>query len=113
MNLAVSNPLPVAINETHDEKNLRLKRPMSPHLTIYQVQLTALLSITHRTTGIILSGYAMVLGLSNFVLPDGVDCLIQATETLALSSPTVFVAKTVLALPATFHTFNGLRHLVS
>jgi len=42
---------------------MRLKRPMSPHLTIYQVQLTSLLSVTHRTTGIILASYAMFLGL--------------------------------------------------
>lgn len=36
---------------------------MSPHLTIYQPQLTSLLSVTHRTTGIILASYAMFLGL--------------------------------------------------
>lgn len=47
---------------------MRLKRPMSPHLTIYQVQLTALLSISHRTTGIILSSYAMFLGFGKYII---------------------------------------------
>lgn len=41
---------------------------MSPHLTIYQYQLTAVLSVTHRTTGIILSSYAMLLGLGEVTM---------------------------------------------
>lgn len=37
--------------EHHDIRNERLNRPLSPHLSIYQIQLTTLLSITHRTSG--------------------------------------------------------------
>lgn len=37
--------------EHYDDKNARLKRPLSPHLSIYEIQLTTTLSITHRTTG--------------------------------------------------------------
>lgn len=48
--------------ETHDEKNYRLSRPMSPHLTIYKLQLTTMLSITHRATGVALSGVTAGLG---------------------------------------------------
>lgn len=36
---------------SYDEKNSQLKRVLSPHLTIYKFQLTAVLSITHRFTG--------------------------------------------------------------
>lgn len=54
--------------ESHDERNMRLKRPMSPHLTIYQPQLTSMLSLTHRTTGIILASYAMALGFGNIII---------------------------------------------
>lgn len=54
--------------ETHDEKNTRLKRPMSPHLTIYQVQLTSVLSITHRITGAVLSSYVMALGMGKIMI---------------------------------------------
>lgn len=35
----------------HDIRNARFNRPMSPHLTIYEYQLTSMLSITHRATG--------------------------------------------------------------
>lgn len=48
--------------ETHDTKNDRLKRPMSPHLTIYKFQLTSMLSITHRGTGVALSAITAGLG---------------------------------------------------
>lgn len=65
---SLSLPLRSNICETHDEKNMRLKRPMSPHLSVYQVQLTSLLSISHRTTGIILSSYAMFLGLGKYII---------------------------------------------
>lgn len=50
------------VDETHDEKNGRLQRPMSPHLSIYKFQLTAILSITHRGTGVALSGFTAGLG---------------------------------------------------
>lgn len=36
---------------SYEEKNEKLKREMSPHLTIYRPQLTSMLSITHRFTG--------------------------------------------------------------
>ncbi|XP_018301933.1 succinate dehydrogenase cytochrome b560 subunit, mitochondrial [Mycetomoellerius zeteki] len=108
----VSKPLlSSATYESHDEKNMRLKRPLSPHLTIYQVQLTALLSVTHRTTGIMLASYAMFLGLGTLLIPGGIPCFIETVDNLCLPLPVLFAGKTLLALPATYHTFNGIRHL--
>ncbi|CAL7933360.1 unnamed protein product [Xylocopa violacea] len=112
-NVAVSQSMftESTVCESHDEKNMRLKRPMSPHLTIYQIQLTSFLSITHRTTGMILSSYAMLLGLGTLLIPGGIPCLIEMITNLNLSAPILFMGKTLIALPATYHTFNGLRHL--
>merc|ERR1712156_146301 len=49
------------LNEQFWDKNKRLGRPTSPHLTIYKPQMTSLLSVTHRGTGIaqsvILTGF--------------------------------------------------------
>ena len=36
-------------------KQARLSRPLSPHLTIYKPQLTSMLSISHRMTGVAMS----------------------------------------------------------
>ncbi|XP_008432189.1 succinate dehydrogenase cytochrome b560 subunit, mitochondrial-like [Poecilia reticulata] len=37
-------------------KNSRLNRPMSPHITIYKWSIPMMMSITHRGTGVGLSG---------------------------------------------------------
>lgn len=76
-NLAISSTSSalekVGVIESHDERNMRLKRPMSPHLTVYKFQITSILSISHRATGMILSGYAAVLGLSKRGITQNID----------------------------------------
>lgn len=57
-------PATAPLNESHDEKNARMNRPQSPHLTIYKPQLTSMLSITHRGTGFALAGYVAMLGFA-------------------------------------------------
>lgn len=99
-------------NESHDDKNERLKRPQSPHLTIYKMQLTSVLSITHRFTGIALTGYAAILGLSALALPDGANSVVTAIDSLQLSAPSLIAAKFIIAFPAAYHTVNGVRHLI-
>lgn len=90
---------------------MRLKRPMSPHLTIYQVQLTSLMSVSHRTTGIILSSYAMFLGLGTLFVPGGMPCVLEIISELNLPAVLLYSAKFLIAFPVTYHTVNGLRHL--
>jgi len=53
-------------NEDFAAKNARLGRPQSPHLTIYQPQLTWLLSLTHRATGMALGGIVTMWGIGKF-----------------------------------------------
>ncbi|XP_045449827.1 succinate dehydrogenase cytochrome b560 subunit, mitochondrial-like [Melitaea cinxia] len=94
-----------------DIRNERLKRPLSPHLTIYKFQLTSVLSITHRTAGIILSGYATALGIGALVLPNDVSHYISMIESMNLSPVTIFLAKVAIAAPFGYHFANGIRHL--
>jgi succinate dehydrogenase (ubiquinone) cytochrome b560 subunit len=98
--------------ESHDERNARLKRPQSPHLTIYKPQLTSMLSITHRMTGMVLSGYAFALGLGALALPHDATHYLTMLEGLHLSAPTLMATKFVLAYPAAYHLVNGCRHLM-
>ncbi|XP_063826689.1 succinate dehydrogenase cytochrome b560 subunit, mitochondrial-like [Ostrinia nubilalis] len=97
--------------EHHDVRNERLKRPMSPHLTIYAPQLTSMTSITHRVAGMILSGYASVLGIGILVLPNDISHYITMIEGLNLSPATLFLAKALIAAPLGYHFANGIRHL--
>merc|ERR1711994_29318 len=91
------------------EKNKRLSRPLSPHLTIYKPQMTSMLSITHRGTGLfqsaILSGAAGFAILSNTTFP----VALSAMQTL--NPALVFLGKFAIAWPVCYHFFNGLRHL--
>ncbi|CAG9787908.1 unnamed protein product [Diatraea saccharalis] len=97
--------------EHHDIRNAKLKRPMSPHLTIYAPQLTSMLSITHRTAGVILSTYISALGIGALMLPNDVSHYVTMIESLNLSPATIFLAKAVLAAPFGYHFANGIRHL--
>ncbi|CAG8451384.1 10406_t:CDS:10 [Acaulospora morrowiae] len=93
----------------------RAVRPMSPHLSIYQPQLTWYMSITHRITGAGLAtvfyGAAIAYALNS---PLGLDFNSQSlTAIVATLPPSVkLTGKFLLAWPFTFHAFNGIRHLV-
>merc|ERR1712088_902926 len=93
------------------EKNKRLARPMSPHLTIYKPQMTSMLSITHRGTGlaqsVILSGFAIFGIASNYSFP----WLLSQVSQLGIGGGLIFVGKFAIAWPVMYHLFNGCRHL--
>lgn len=96
-------------------KNQSVKRPMSPHLTIYKFQLTSMLSITHRATGILLAG-ATIGAASATLLPPSVFSvffsLVSQVHASGMGYLCLFPLKFMLAWPVMFHTCNGLRHLV-
>lgn len=100
-----------ASSENFFDRNERLGRPSSPHLSIYAFQITSVLSITHRMTGVALTGYAATLGIGALILPHDFSYYVSLIESLKLSVPTLIAVKYVLAFPVTFHTFNGIRHL--
>jgi len=104
-------PKPADVDESHDAKNLRLNRPQSPHLTIYKPQLTSMLSITHRGTGMALTGYAAIFAVSALVCPEGANSIVSAIDGLHLGAASLAALKFTLAFPFAFHFVNGIRHL--
>ncbi|BFZ57847.1 cytochrome b subunit of succinate dehydrogenase, Sdh3p [Savitreella phatthalungensis] len=93
----------------------RRKRPNSPHLSIYQPQLTWYLSMFNRLTGITLSGGMYVFGAAYLVAPVLGWHLDTASLVAAFGSLSVFsklAIKTVVAAPFAFHSWNGIRHLI-
>lgn len=97
-------------------KNEKMKRPTSPHLTIYRPQLTSVLSISNRITGagltVGMSIAGIVLGSQAFGYP-GLEFYIDFIKTNPQWFPSwaIFSGKFILAFPFTFHTTNGIRHL--
>ncbi|KZT53255.1 cytochrome b560 subunit of succinate dehydrogenase, partial [Calocera cornea HHB12733] len=93
----------------------RLKRPSSPHFTIYQPQLTWVASIAHRGTGIGLSValYTFAIGyLASPVIGIPLDSATLVEFVHSLPEWFKFSAKAIFAYPFMFHCFNGVRHLV-
>ncbi|KAI9712371.1 MAG: hypothetical protein M1820_001584 [Bogoriella megaspora] len=93
----------------------RLKRPVSPHLGIYRPQITWIPSILNRITGSVLSGGLYIFGAAYLVSPLFGWHLESATLAAAFGALPLaakFGLKTLVAWPFTFHSFNGLRHLV-
>ena len=85
-------------------------RPLSPHLQIYKPQLTSVLSIFHRTTGVF-----------SFV---GAICILVWLVTLAWDASSYeFLRDVAASVPIQiflffwtqaliYHLFNGIRHML-
>jgi len=85
------------------------ERPLSPHLLIYRPQLTSILSITHRGTGVFLVLGALIL--ANWVIAAAYGAESFATAQALLSS---FLGRLILfgmTFSLFYHLANGVRHL--
>jgi len=98
-------------SESFWTKNDRLKRPMSPHLTIYKYQITSVLSITHRMTGLALAGMTSALAIGTLAAPDTFPVYMEWLSSQHFGAPVIFGMKFAIAWPFMFHFCNGLRHL--
>ncbi len=92
----------------------RANRPCSPELAIYQPQLTWYLSGLHRVTGVAVAGLFYVGTLAFALHPffPAIDSthIIEYVHTLPAWLKTS--VKLAIAAPLTFHSFNGIRHLM-
>jgi succinate dehydrogenase (ubiquinone) cytochrome b560 subunit len=92
----------------------RRNRPTSPHLSIYRPQVTWYLSALNRITGATLSAGFYAFGAAYLVAPLLGWHLESASMAAAFAAwPVALKAATkfAIAMPFTFHCFNGLRHL--
>ncbi|CAI5444081.1 unnamed protein product [Caenorhabditis angaria] len=86
-------------------------RPISPHLTIYQPQLTWMLSGFHRISGCVMGGTLLVGGLGFAVLPLDFTTFVDFIRGWNLPCAVTAVFKYIIAFPIIFHTLNGIRFL--
>jgi succinate dehydrogenase / fumarate reductase cytochrome b subunit len=84
-------------------------RPLSPHLQIYKPQLTSVLSITHRGTGVFLAVGAFFLSCWLLALADGPEQFENLQTHLTNWYGQCLVYAFVFSLY--FHLCNGIRHL--
>ncbi|TPX30709.1 hypothetical protein SmJEL517_g05792 [Synchytrium microbalum] len=88
----------------------KFHRPISPHMTIYEPQITWYGSIIHRITGAGLAagfyGGAIWYGIAPF------DSAVLISAIYSLPSPVIVFGKLALVVPFVYHSLNGIRHLI-
>jgi succinate dehydrogenase / fumarate reductase cytochrome b subunit len=88
---------------------LTKNRPLSPHLQVYRPQLTSLLSITHRGTGMFLAFSSPVLVYWLWAIAAGPETYASAQGLLGSSLGRVILFFWSYSL--FYHLCNGIRHL--
>lgn len=85
-------------------------RPLSPHLQVYRPQLTSVLSISHRATGVLnfLGLGALVYWLASAAA--GAEAYAAAVATL--TSPLGMLLLIAVTYAFCYHLCNGIRHLL-
>ncbi len=86
------------------------QRPLSPHLHIYRPQITSVLSILHRITGVILGLGAVMLAVWIMAIAAGLESYQQMRVIVGSWWGLIGILGFGFALY--YHLFNGIRHLV-
>ena len=84
-------------------------RPLSPHLQVYKPQITSILSITHRITGVVLCFGAVLLTYWLMAATYGPDAFATAQAILGSWLGILVLFGVVFSL--WYHLANGIRHL--
>ncbi|MFT5538966.1 MAG: succinate dehydrogenase / fumarate reductase cytochrome b subunit [Alphaproteobacteria bacterium] len=85
------------------------ERPLSPHLQVYRLPLSAIISITHRITGVGLAFGALVLVAWLAAAAAGPAWFATASAVLGSIPGRIILFGFTWAL--FFHLANGIRHL--
>lgn len=85
-------------------------RPLSPHLQVYRPQLTSVMSISHRISGVLLSLGMVVVVLWVLALASGPEAFERINGVLA--TPLGLIAMLVWTFSLFYHLLNGIRHLL-
>ena len=85
------------------------KRPLSPHLMIYRPQLTSMMSITHRLSGVALASGSIFLVWWLVALAYGGDYyqMVQGIAEHVLGRQVLLG----FYIAVSYHMANGIRHL--
>jgi succinate dehydrogenase / fumarate reductase, cytochrome b subunit len=86
------------------------QRPLSPHLQVYRPQLTSIMSIAHRASGIANSAGSLLLVYWLAALAAGPDSFASASSLLgSLLGQLILFGFSVSLF---YHLSNGIRHLM-
>jgi succinate dehydrogenase / fumarate reductase cytochrome b subunit len=87
--------------------NIKTNRPLSPHLSIYKIQISSSLSILHR-----ISGFILFLGM--IILPWILVGFVFYPQIASCECWNSIIIKIILfgwSMTLFYHYLNGIRHL--
>ena len=84
-------------------------RPLSPHLQVYRLPFPALLSISHRATGVVLVAGSLVLVYWLAAVASGPEAFARAQALLGSIPGRILLL--VFTFSLFYHLGNGIRHL--
>ncbi|CAF91055.1 unnamed protein product, partial [Tetraodon nigroviridis] len=70
-----------------------------------------MMSITHRGTGVGLSGAISAFAVAALLLPGSYPDYLDMISSLSIGPVLIGMAKLGIAFPVSYHTYNGIRHL--
>jgi len=85
-------------------------RPLSPHLQVYRPQLTSVMSIMHRTSGVVLATGSLLVALWLVALAAGAAVFNPVAD--AMQHPFALLVVFGYSLALVYHGLNGIRHLM-
>lgn len=88
----------------------KAKRPLSPHLQVYKLPLTALMSISHRATGAALILGSLLVVAFFYAAASG-----EAAYSMILDFAETMVGQGILiawSAALYYHMCNGVRHMI-
>lgn len=97
---------------SYDERNTKLGRTLSPHLTIYKRQLTSVLSILLRISGCVLAVAVWTMGLCALFTDKDIDEIVEEVKNSDSKKSLLNVMKIAIAVPFAYHIVGGTRHLL-
>lgn len=89
---------------------MQKNRPLSPHLHIYKLPLTSIISIVHRITGVVLALGIVVYVFSFYCILQGNEAFLTLQSFLNSGVMPIVVWFFIYAL--FFHFCHGIRHLL-
>jgi succinate dehydrogenase cytochrome b subunit len=87
-----------------------VKRPLSPHLQVYKLPLTAWVSITHRATGVFLSIGALFLSCWLVGLATSEEAFSNIQQYMTTWYGKIILIGFIFSIY--LHLANGVRHLI-
>jgi succinate dehydrogenase / fumarate reductase cytochrome b subunit len=85
-------------------------RPLSPHLQVYKLPLTGILSITHRITGVALAIGLVFVAYSFFAIATSEQSYLDLQS--RLNHPLGQISLWLFIYALFFHLCHGIRHLI-